>query len=162
MEQRRAAPESDDTPKGVQGIMLQAIRGVSVTEDGQDQIRPDVMAFLMQAAAAAQLVKLRKLEEFKIPLGSFSIGLTVSAKTHIRLTDPLISFSLINDGPNSVYFEFTTSWSEIPVPRDAAILSLETFSVDAKYPVIESIILDVVAATTAAVRIRGKTGRRMS
>ena len=159
MEQRRSAEESDDPQVGPQGMIRQALQAFPLTGKGEETIRPDIMAFIMQAAAAAQLVKLRKLEESKIPVGSFSIGLTINTKTHLRLNEPGISFSLINDGPNSVYFEVGTSRNERPVPRTAAVLSGETFSFNAGYPVIESITLDVEATQSAAVRIKGITGR---
>lgn len=160
MEQGRTPHQGGDPPER-HSDLVKAMRLATVTEDGEERIRPDLMAFLMQAAQASHLAKLRSLEESRIPLGSFSIGLTVSAKTHIRLNDPLISFSLINDGPNSVYVEVSSKQGEFPIPRSAPVLSGETFSHDAIYPVIESIMLDVVAATSAAVRIKGKTGTRM-
>lgn len=158
MEQRRSAEESDDPQDGPQEIIRQALQAFPFTENGQETIRPDGMAFIMQAAAAAQLVKLRKLEESKIPVGSFSVGLTVSIKTQIRLSEPLISFSMINDGPNTVFIEVSLGESEIPIPRTAGVLNGETFTYNATYPVIKTIVLDVDAGNTAAIRIKGLKG----
>lgn len=44
------------------------------SEDADDLA---VLQFLMQSSATAQLVKLRKLEESKIPIGVYSLPLTV-------------------------------------------------------------------------------------
>jgi len=151
--------EGDDTAKGLQALVSDVLKTASILDQGEAQISPELIAIMMQAAGAAQLVKLRMLEESRIPTGSFSIGLTVSAKSHIRLADPAISFSMINDGPNSVYLEYSTGQNEFPIRRTAPVLINETFSFNATFPVIRSIDLDVESATTAAVRIKGQTGR---
>ena len=129
-----------------------------VDERGREVVRPDVVSFIMQATATAQLVKLRKLEESKVPSGSKSIDYTVSdAGLVLRNDPPWISFSLANDGPNGVFVEVGD-----PSPHaldDGAVASGESYAFDAVYAVIERLDLRCSAGETAAIRIKAKVGR---
>ena len=100
--------------------------------------------------------RLRQLEESKRPIGEASRGMTVSALTKFDLPDPFISFTIINDGPNSVYLEIN---SDTRPSRVSAIRINESYSYDAIYPIIKSITFDVDSGETAAIRLRAKTGR---
>ena len=100
--------------------------------------------------------RLRQLEESKRPTGETSLGATISTRTRFDLPDPFISFTLINDGPNSVYLEINTDHRP---NRVAPILINESYSYDATYPVIKFLIFDVDTGETAAIRLRGKTGK---
>lgn len=158
MEPRGPADESSDPPERYPEL-IKAFRAPSVTENGEERIRPDVMGFLMQAAAASHLGRLRRLEESKIPTGTKPIDISVTKRIKVQFQPPFISFTLINDGPNSVYLDMNT---EVSSGQIAPIKLNETFSFDAVYPVIHYLVLDVAAGQTAAVRIRGKVGRRLA
>jgi len=115
------------------------------------------MQFLMQAAATAQLVKLRKLEESKIPRKTVPLKVTVT-DTVMKLTvaPPWISYSLLNDGPGAI-----TVWdntTEDPL-QESMIASNESHSVNMDYPVVTMLCLKAASGTTATVRIYGKEGQ---
>ena len=117
-----------------------------------------VLQFLMQAQSAAQLTKMRKLEESKVPTGLKPLKLTIGDTiTKIQLDPPWISFSLLNDGTGSI-----TGWvnDEQDPLQSGMVLSGETWNVDMEYPVIKSLFLKAASGTTASVRIYGKEGRR--
>ena len=82
MEPRWLSDEGSDPsqryPDVVRGLSLPA-----VTENGEERIRPDVMAFLMQAAQAGHLARMRYLEESKVPTGAQSIDRTITKFTKI-------------------------------------------------------------------------------
>ena len=103
--------------------------------------------------------RLRHLEESKIPTGVKPVELSVTKRIKVQFQPPLISFTLINDGPNSVYLDMNT---EIPSGEIAPIKLNESFTFDAVYPVIKYLILAVAAGGTAAIRIRGKVGRHLA
>ena len=139
-----------------------SIPNVEVIENGQqvspERMDPAVMSFIMQTVSASQLTKLRKLEESKIPIKTKPIRITVpDTVTRVDLSDPWISFSLINDGLNGV-----TVWvnDEQDPLEEGMIASLEMHTCDMKFPVIETIFLKSQAGTTNAVRIYGKVGRK--
>jgi len=134
---------------------------IEIIEDGKvrsdERIDPSVMQFLMQAASTSQLVKLRKLEESKVPTGVKPLKRTVTDTImKLPLYPPWISFSLINDGAGAL-----TVWvnDEADPFAESMIANGESYECDAKYPVIKSIYLKAASGTTAAVRIYGKEGR---
>ena len=134
---------------------------VEVIENGvpvsQERIDPGVMQFIAQMATTAQLVKLRKLEESKIPTGVKPIKMTIpDTITRIPLYPPWISFALLNDGAGAL-----TVWvnDESDPLTESMIASGESYSTDMTYPVIERIYLKAASGTTATVRIYGKEGR---
>lgn len=125
----------------------------------QERMDPAMVNFIMQSTATAQTVRLRKLEELKIPLGEISIDITVTSHTIIRrFTHPLISVSLVNDGPSDVFIEVNQA-GYVNTTR-APIQITESYVYNAGFPIIESISFNVVAGTSARIRGRGKTGRR--
>ncbi len=133
----------------------------SVEIDGvpssQERMDPAVMQFLMQASATANLVKLRKLEESKVPVRTVELRRTIGPiTTRIYLNAPWISFSLINDGGGAL-----TVWvnDEQDPMVNSMIVNGGTYNCDFKYAVIEAIYLRAAPGTTAAVRIYGKEGR---
>ncbi len=124
------------------------------TEDADDLA---VMQYLAQETSALQLLKLRKLEESKIPTGVKPIKMTIpDTVTKVQLGVPWISFSLINNGTGAV-----TCWvnDESDPLTESMIANGKTYSVDMTYPVIKAIYLKAASGTTAAVRIYGKEGR---
>lgn len=157
MEQGWTPREGGDPQRRYPEIVKAVPLSLPVNED-TERIRPDVMAFIMQAAQASHLARLRRLEEAKIPTGEISRGLTVSGRITLLVAEPLISFTLINDGPNSVYVEIN---NDTRPNRAAPILINESYNYDAIYPVITSLTLDVNDGDSAAIRIRGKAGNPM-
>ena len=139
-----------------------SIPSVEVVENGkpvsQERMDPAVISFIMQAASVAQLVKLRKLEESKIPTGVKPLRYTVTDTIKVlRLSIPWISFSLINDGANAI-----TVWinDEADPQIDGMIGASETYTCNMDYPVIRALYLKSESGTSNAVRIYGKEGRR--
>lgn len=136
---------------------------VEVIEDGKlvpsKTIDPSVMQFIMQAATTSQLVKLRKLEESKVPIGIKSYKWTVTdTVSEIDLGQPWISFSLINDGEGSVCVRVNNQ--EGPLKDEAEINSGESYDIDFDYPIITKILLVTkVAGTTATVRVYAEEGK---
>lgn len=132
-----------------------------ITVDGkptsQDRIDPSVAMFIMQAAQTSQLVRMRKLEESKVPVGLKVIRRTVTdAATKFDVYPHWISFSLINDGEGSL-----TVWvnDESEPLVDGMVSSDEKLDINMDYPVIRSISMKASSGTTCAVRIYGKVGR---
>jgi len=125
----------------------------------QERMDPAVMQFLMQASATANLVKLRKLEESKVPVRTVELRRIIGPITsRIYLNAPWISFSLINDGAGAL-----TVWvnDENDPMVNGMILNGGNYNCDFKYAVIEVIYMRAAPGTTAAVRIYGKEGRRI-
>ena len=134
---------------------------VEIIENGkpisQDRIDPAVAQFIMAAAQTAQLVKLRKLEESKVPIGVKPLKRTVTDTImKLILYPPWISFSLINDGAGAV-----TCWinDESDPFTESMVANGESYNCNMDYPVIRGIYLKAASGTTAAVRIYGKEGR---
>ena len=137
---------------------LKLPQSLEVVEDGKRVIRPDVLSFLYQATAAAQLVKLRKLEESKggtrvVPLPTFTVTAVV---TELRIWPPWISLSGINDGPGALFWAVNErNQVEVSTPVNAN----EAFTVDMLYPVIKWLYFRAAPGTTASVRLFGKEGK---
>lgn len=136
---------------------------VEIIEDGKPvppkTIDPSVIQFIMTAAQTAQLVRLRKLEESKVPIGIKSYKWTVTnTVSEIDLGQPWISFSLINDGAGSVCVRVNNQ--EGPLKDEAEINSGESYDIDFDYPIITKILLVTkVAGTTATVRVYAEEGK---
>ena len=128
-----------------------------VIQDGKEVVRPDVLTAVIQLAQLAQLVRIRKLEESKVPIGTKSLSFTITDTTK-RLTflQPWISFTLLNDGAGSVNIEVN---DEEKLLDNCLIASGESWECDMKYPVIHTLYLKAAPGTTAAVRIKAKEGK---
>jgi len=98
--------------------------------------------------------KLRGLEESKVPSGLEAMELTVTSKETLYFAEPLISFTILNDGPDGLYVEINSN----TVRRVAPIQGGERFSHDAVYPTIGFITVAVDDGNSASLRLRGKTG----
>ena len=134
---------------------------VEIIENGQrvssERIDPAVASFIAQMAQTAQLVKLRKLEESKIPIGVKPLKLTVTDTTQkISLYPPWISFSLINGAGSSL-----TVWvnDEDDPLVEGMVEASETYQCDMSYPVIKTLYLKAESGGSTTVRIYGKQGR---
>jgi len=157
MEQGWDALQGDNTPEGIQEL-VKAFASPEVVGAGEERIRPDVMSFIMQAASASQLSRLRKLEEAKVSIGSLSIGLTISSRQRLDFSsEPLISFTLINDGENGLYAEVNRHGSN---PHRVALTQDEDWVYNAGYATINDITVEP-ATGSATFRLRARTGRRI-
>ena len=116
-----------------------------------------VLNLISQSQQTSQLVKMRKLEESKIPAGTLAVARTLSdVISRIDLHPFWISFSLVNDGPGAIAASVN---SEVDLLSDSGTIALnETYNVDMTYPVIRAICLKAAAGSTASVRIYGKVG----
>ena len=124
------------------------------TEDADDLA---VMQYLAQETSALQLLKLRKLEESKIPTGAKSFEWTITTTTkRIDLGLPWISFSLHNDGPGNVRMRINKLEGDISA--EATVDSGEVISRDFEYPIVTRIYL-VTESGTATVRVYAEEGR---
>ena len=123
----------------------------------QERLDPNVAQFIMQAAATAQLVKLRKLEESKIPIGAKSFEWTITTTIkRIDLGTPWISFSLHNDGPGNIRMRI--NYLEGGMSSETTIDSEEVMSRDFNYPIVTRLYL-VTESGTATVRVYAEEGR---
>lgn len=116
-----------------------------------------VMQYLMQASANAQLIRMRKLEEAKIPAGTlkllrFTVGTQVFSQA---LYPPWISFTAINDGLGTVNIWINTT--EDPLIDQGMIQAGDPLNVNMDYPIIWGISVKAIAGT-ATIRIYGKEG----
>ena len=131
---------------------------VIVEENGKvvpnARIDPAVASFIAQMTVAAQLAKIRKLEESKVPTGVKTISMTIGTDVvELVLSPPWISYSLINSG------SAMTVWvnnEEVP-QSNSMIADTESISLDMTYPVIRRLYMK--SAGTSAVRIYGKEGK---
>lgn len=134
---------------------------VEIVENGipvsQERVDPNVAAFIVQSVQAAQLVKLRKLEESKIPTGEISLSRTITDTIkEITLSRPWLSFTLANDGAGDVLLRINTLDGS---DEGAAIGSGENYNFSSDYPIVKKLFLVTTARTTANVRIRALEGR---
>lgn len=135
---------------------------VEVIENGkvvsQERIDPTVASFIFQAVQAAQLAKMRKLEESKIPIGVKPLKLIITdTTTKIPLYPPWISFELINNGTGNII-----AWindEEEPLHLEGMITSGDSYSCDMHFPVIHTLYLKADEGETATIRIYGEQGR---
>ena len=137
-------------------LLPKEFQGIKIVDEGKQVVRPDILQFLMQAAQVSQLVKLRKLEESKIPTGTKSLpnALTISTTiTRVKLSPPWISFSLVNDGPDRIKCEVNKEENIL----DATYINKNaSYNLNMEYPVIHTIYLQAEPEGTASVRIKGK------
>jgi len=140
---------------------LDILKGAEIMDEGRRVVRPDVMQFLVQASSLSQLVRMRKLGESAIPIKSVSHRVLVNdGLVVVDSGEPLISFTLVNDGPALVYFRVNKIGGPL---RDEAPVNLnQAVIVDFNFPVIERIYLTCALNSTAQVRIFGKVGVRLA
>ena len=130
---------------------------VEVVEDGKQvanpRIDPAPMSFLMQAAQLGQLVKIRKYFQDRTPNGLIQRfnPLVTDQPTEIKVDYPAQSFSLHNDGPDTV-----TVWVITRLRPEATVNQFETMNVSYETHVIKHFYLQCAPTQTAAVRIVAK------
>jgi hypothetical protein len=103
-----------ETEKLIQNI-LDGKQNIEVVENGKPvtnpRIDPAVMSFIMQASQLAQIVKIRKYFDDRTSHGliqTYDVTVTDELK-EIKVDFPAQSFSLINDGPDTVYVWVNTT-----------------------------------------------------
>jgi hypothetical protein len=115
----------------------------------------EALAFqlMFQASQNYQLLKMRKLEESKIPTGTNSIKVYINSYLKLELSPPLISFTLINKGPSAL-----SMWvNESSDPQNDDMISAgASFRVDMGHPIINIINLKATDATVQILGIQGK------
>lgn len=153
MEQGRIADLGDGAPAGLAELVTPQIR----VSGGEERVDPAVMNFIMQAAQASHLAKLRKLEESKIPTGDISLEVAISSRTIWRFEDPLIAFSLTNDGDPSIY---VTMNSGGPLASSATLKVDEIWNYDGDFPYVNYLTLEPVSGSPT-IRLRARTGKRV-
>lgn len=137
------------------------IPNVEIVENGkpisQERMDPAVVQFIMQAAATAQLVKLRKLEESKIPTGASTYEWTITTTPmEIKLDRPWISFALINDGSGDIKMRINTQEGDIS--RETTVKNGGSIDWDFDFPIITKLFL-VAVSGTATVRVYAEEGK---
>lgn len=141
-------------------LPVPAMPQITVIEDGkevpQERIDPAPMQFIMQAVAAAHLAKLRKLEESKVPVGTRSSDFDVGpAPYSLAFDHPVISFSMVNNGPGVVRVKVNNPFM---INEESPVLPGQPFTLNCVYPVIEEIYL--YSDTNATGSIYAKVGER--
>lgn len=143
--------ENSTNPLGIPNIKV-------VGSDGEERVRPDVIQFVTSLSQLTQMVKMRKMEESKIPSGLKSMQLTItdSLFTLDGIVPNWISFSIYNAGNGDVYMRVNdlegSIFNEAPIPK------FETIRVNLGYPVIHRLYLQSSTGTTATVRIHAEEG----
>lgn len=128
---------------------------IEVFEEGRKVMRPDIVQFLSQAAQLAQVIKLRSLEESKIPTGADSRTFSVGTDIYEYKSGYLwISFTLVNDGPNPVYIGINDIGD---LGKVTPVNVSESYTFDGVYPVVHTLYLQA-ATGLANVRIQAKRG----
>ena len=123
--------------------------------DDLNRMNPAIIQFVLQASMNANILKMRKLEESKIPVSVKTISMSIGTETvDFAVYPPWISFSLINDGGSAM-----TAWINEPdEPQSASMItSAETLTIDMTYPVIKHLYMK--SAGTSVVRIYAKEGK---
>lgn len=141
----------------VKNILSGGGQNIQVVQDGKSvtnpRIDPAVMSFVMQASQLAQLVKIRKYFDDRRPNGLIQRfnPLVTDQLTVITVDYPAQSFSLHNDGPDTV-----TVWVNTRLRPEATVNNSETINVKYETHVIKHFYLQCAPTQTAAVRIVAK------
>ena len=123
--------------------------------DDLNRMNPAIIQFVLQASMNANILKMRKLEESKVPVSVKTISMSIGTETvDFAIHPPWISFSLINDGGSAM-----TAWVNEPdVPQSASMIANGgTLALDMTYPVIRHFYMK--SAGASAVRIYAKEGK---
>ena len=127
------------------------------TDIAANQDEAFALQLVTQSVQAYQLMKMRKLEESKVPTSIKIINKTITTKIdEIVLGNMWISFTVINNGPGSLLVNVNED--EDMSGSEYNIANGDTGSVDMKYAVIKRIYLK--SSSTSAVKIVGKVGKR--
>lgn len=126
---------------------------------GGEQVNPAILQFIMQASMAAQMSKMRLMEEAKIPTGTKLLKVTVRDKlTAVVLDPPWISFTLIND--NDMYNIYYAVNTPEAILHQVPVEPLESADVDYDYPLISTVYLQCGVGESVVVRLNGVVGRK--
>ena len=108
----------------------------------------------------ARIDRQLQLTKLQIPVGVMFGKYNLTDETRILpLNLPLLSLSLINDGPDSVTIWINKEGDPL-TDEDTGVIKIdEVFNLDMMYPTIWKINLRAETGGTATVRIYGKQGR---
>ena len=135
---------------------LERLPQVEIVGGGEERIDPAVLNMITQLAQLGHLARLRRLEESKVPTGTWSLTRTVTRREKWVLDYPLIAFTLTHDSGDDIYVEADLTEEHLP---PVALASGESWEHDAGYAVIRSLTWELAAGgTTATVTLRGKKG----
>ena len=130
-------------------------------------ISPEILTFIAiddmavrQAIATEQQIRMRELEESKIPVGTRSLKYTIDAVRKIDISPPWISLSMINDGDSEVYIS-TNEDGEYDLLDQVPVKKNETFNLNLNYPIIRIVWLRAADGGSASVRIHGIEGKEV-
>jgi len=143
---------SSTNPLGIPNIKV-------VGTDGEERVRPDVIQFVTSLSQLAQMVRMRKLEESKIPSGLKSMQLTVTDQLYTLNMYPYwIAFTLQNaDTGGGVFFKINELEGDIT--EEAPLDRYESIRIDFDYPIIYRLYLQSMPGTTSYVRIYAELGQ---
>lgn len=128
MEPGGTSHEGRDPPERYPDL-IKGMRAPSVVENGEERIRPDVMAFLMQAAQAGHLARLRSLAEARYrtinSLKSEFVNATRAGNNEVveRVVDKkirVVAYSLNNGGAAVATVHFRSGSRPISSTKDLA------------------------------------------
>ncbi len=120
---------------------------------------PHVLTWVYQSIAVANIIKLRKLEESKVPTGTYSFTRPIGAVPFEVLPDPpWISFSVINVGPGgAVCVEVTSSVGAL---NSSALIPVGgTKNIDFGFPTITKVMF-VAPGAPAIITVAAIEGKR--
>jgi len=124
-----------------------------VDSEGKEIVRPDVISFIYQAVSAAQLVKLRKIEEDERAEGileSWSVSVT-DRRAEFFPQKPLKSVDVYNLGEGNV----VVSVNEYQQADRAPLRKDDSLKVDAKGHTIRRLYFICPSGQTAEVYVQG-------
>ena len=137
-------------------LALQQLPKVEIVGGGEERIDPALLNTITQLAQLGHLARIRRLEESKVPTGTWSLTRTITRREKWVLDYPLISFTLSHDSGDDMYVEADLVGEHLPpVPLSSG----DTWEHDAGYAVIRSLTWELAAGgTTATITLRGKKG----
>lgn len=138
--------------------IIPPVEFVNGNTGNEERMDPRVMQFVLQAAQLSQAVKMRKMEESKIPIGTKSVKYTVTDEViELKLSPPWISLTMINDGASDVYIS-TNEDGQHDLLDQVPVKQNESFELNMFYPTIKVIWLKAADGGSASVRIYAKEG----
>jgi len=128
-----------------------------IISDPGERVDPSVLSFIMQASMAAQIARMRQIQEDTIPTGYISYSITVTDATYkMSLLPYWISFHMVND--DATYDLYWSINDEGDLLTNAPITAHDEFDIDFERPMIHTIFLKAPTGQSLSVRIFGIQG----
>ena len=138
-------------------IVPQDAREIEIVGGGEERMDPRVMSLITSLGQLAQQNRIRKLEESKIPETTYSVTLAIITELEYIVYPPWISFSLINDGPGTLFLH--VNGNKPRSPNQAPVLVGGRLDIDFKYPVINKIYFQCVTVLPVSIRLTAMVGK---